>query len=33
VTERVPQEDLARLFDPEYHLRGIDVAFARLGLG
>lgn len=33
VTDRVPQEDLARLFDPQYHLRGIDVAFARLGLG
>ncbi|GAC1322900.1 MAG: adenylosuccinate lyase [Chloroflexota bacterium] len=33
ITERISPEDLARLFDPTYHLRGIDVTFARLGLG
>jgi adenylosuccinate lyase len=33
VTERLSEEDLAALFDVGYHLRGIDVAFARLGLG
>jgi adenylosuccinate lyase len=33
VTERLSPEDLASLFDPNYHLRGIEVAFARLGLG
>ncbi|MBV9545270.1 MAG: adenylosuccinate lyase [Chloroflexi bacterium] len=33
VTERIDQETLNALFDPGYHLRGIDVAFARLGLG
>jgi adenylosuccinate lyase len=32
VTERVPPEALSALFDPSYHLRGIEVAFARLGL-
>jgi adenylosuccinate lyase len=32
VTERLQPEDLAALFDPSYHLRGIEVAFARLGL-
>jgi adenylosuccinate lyase len=33
VTERLSKEELASLFDPSYHLRGIEVAFARLGLG
>jgi adenylosuccinate lyase len=33
VTERLSAEQLASLFDPKYHLRGIEVAFARLGLG
>jgi adenylosuccinate lyase len=33
VTERLSAEELAALFDPSYHLRGIEVAFARLGLG
>jgi len=33
VTERLSPEELASLFDPNYHLRGIEVAFARLGLG
>jgi adenylosuccinate lyase len=33
VTERLGPEVLAGLFDPSYHLRGIEVAFARLGLG
>jgi adenylosuccinate lyase len=33
VTERLSTEQLASLFDPKYHLRGIEVAFARLGLG
>jgi adenylosuccinate lyase len=33
VTERLSADDLAALFDLGYHLRGIDVAFARLGLG
>jgi adenylosuccinate lyase len=32
VTEHIPTDDLATLFDPRYHLRGIEVAFARLGL-
>jgi adenylosuccinate lyase len=32
VTSRVSTEELASLFDPSYHLRGIDVTFARLGL-
>jgi adenylosuccinate lyase len=32
VTERLSPEVLAGLFDPNYHLRGIEVAFARLGL-
>jgi adenylosuccinate lyase len=32
VTERLSPEALAALFDPTYHLRGIEVAFARLGL-
>jgi adenylosuccinate lyase len=33
ITDRVSAEELAALFDPNYHLRGIEVAFARLGLG
>jgi adenylosuccinate lyase len=33
VTERLTPDQLASLFDPNYHLRGIEVAFARLGLG
>jgi adenylosuccinate lyase len=33
VTERLRPEELAGLFDPNYHLRGIEVTFARLGLG
>jgi adenylosuccinate lyase len=33
VAERLSQDDLAALFDVGYHLRGIDVTFARLGLG
>jgi adenylosuccinate lyase len=32
VTERLTREQLEALFDPSYHLRGIEVAFARLGL-
>jgi adenylosuccinate lyase len=32
VAERITREELATLFDPSYHLRGIEVAFARLGL-
>jgi adenylosuccinate lyase len=32
VTERLPADELASLFDANYHLRGIEVAFARLGL-
>jgi adenylosuccinate lyase len=32
VTECLQPEDLEALFDPSYHLRGIEVAFARLGL-
>jgi adenylosuccinate lyase len=32
VTERLSPEQLEGLFDPTYHLRGIEVAFARLGL-
>jgi adenylosuccinate lyase len=32
VTERLSAADLEGLFDPSYHLRGIEVAFARLGL-
>ena len=32
VTQRLSADDLASLFDPNYHLRGIEVAFARLGL-
>ena len=32
VVERIDAEALASLFDPNYHLRGIDVTFARLGL-
>ena len=32
VTQRLGADDLASLFDPNYHLRGIEVAFARLGL-
>jgi adenylosuccinate lyase len=33
VSDRLRSEELAALFDPGYHLRGIEVAFARLGLG
>jgi adenylosuccinate lyase len=33
VTERLSEDDLSALFDVGYHLRGIDVTFARLGLG
>jgi adenylosuccinate lyase len=33
VTERLSAEDLQTLFDPNRHLRNIEVAFARLGLG
>jgi adenylosuccinate lyase len=32
VTDRLSADELAALFDPSYHLRGIEVAFARLGL-
>jgi adenylosuccinate lyase len=32
VTERIADDELTPLFDPSYHLRGIEVAFARLGL-
>jgi adenylosuccinate lyase len=32
VAERLSPDELASLFDPSYHLRGIEVAFARLGL-
>jgi adenylosuccinate lyase len=32
VTERLTQNQLEGLFDPGYHLRGIEVPFARLGL-
>jgi adenylosuccinate lyase len=32
VTERLSAEELAGCFELEYHLRGIEVAFARLGL-
>ncbi|MCA1648009.1 MAG: adenylosuccinate lyase [Chloroflexi bacterium] len=32
VSERLSATDLAGLFDPNRHLRGIEVAFARLGL-
>ena len=33
VIDRLSAEDLASLFDPNRHLRNIEVAFARLGLG
>ena len=33
VTALIDAESLQSLFDPEYHLRGIEVPFARLGLG
>jgi adenylosuccinate lyase len=33
ITERLEPDELASLFDPSYHLRGIEVTFARLGLG
>ena len=33
VSARLDREQLATLFDANYHLRGIEVAFARLGLG
>jgi adenylosuccinate lyase len=33
VTDRISSDELTALFDPSYHLRGIEVAFARLGLG
>jgi adenylosuccinate lyase len=32
VMDRLSPEELAALFDPSYHLRRIEVAFARLGL-
>ncbi|MBV9131134.1 MAG: adenylosuccinate lyase, partial [Chloroflexi bacterium] len=32
VTDLIQAEALEALFDPSYHLRGIEVAFARLGL-
>jgi adenylosuccinate lyase len=32
VTDRLSAEQLEGLFDPSYHLRGIEVPFARLGL-
>jgi adenylosuccinate lyase len=32
VTERLSSEELHALFDPSYHLRGIEVPYARLGL-
>jgi adenylosuccinate lyase len=32
VTERLSPDELRALFDPSYHLRGIEVPFARLGL-
>ena len=32
VTERLSEKELASLFDPDYHLRSIEVPFARLGL-
>jgi adenylosuccinate lyase len=32
LTERLSGEELAACFELEYHLRGIEVAFARLGL-
>jgi adenylosuccinate lyase len=32
VVERLSAEQLEALFDPSYHLRGIEVPFARLGL-
>jgi adenylosuccinate lyase len=31
-TERLTREQLEALFDPSYHLRGIEVPYARLGL-
>jgi adenylosuccinate lyase len=33
VSERLSPDELGALFDPNRHLRGIEVAFARLGLG
>ena len=33
VLSRLSAEELAALFDPNRHLQGIEVAFARLGLG
>ena len=33
VAERLSAQELASLFDPNRHLAGIEVAFARLGLG
>ncbi len=32
VTDRLTRDELVALFDPSYHLRGIEVPFARLGL-
>jgi adenylosuccinate lyase len=32
VSQRLSREELEALFDPSYHLRGIETAFARLGL-
>jgi adenylosuccinate lyase len=33
VTSRLSADELSSLFDPNRHLRHIEVAFARLGLG
>jgi adenylosuccinate lyase len=32
VTELLSPEELRALFDPDYHLKHIDTAFARLGI-
>ncbi|MDQ2787443.1 MAG: adenylosuccinate lyase, partial [Chloroflexota bacterium] len=33
VTELLPPDELAMLFDHDYHLKHIDTAFVRLGIG
>jgi adenylosuccinate lyase len=33
ISELLSEDDLETLFDPSFHLRGIETAFARLGLG